>query len=390
MINYEHLSFNDVNITCSHYHRNSVSERHLVISCPNRTGFRAQLEGIENGLSSFIASQSLASESVVFGRLFVSDHANQQNDISAFAIRLYDDCGGCALSVIQQPPIRPGKVEAWFYLVDEEGQALEKSFKGDELQLSHNGYRHIWHCAQMNACQPGNSAAQTSAVMTAYASELEQHGGTLKDNCIRTWLYVRDVDFHYQGVVDARRKLFDEHDMTSETHYIASTGIEGRHGDSAINLVMDSYALLGIKQEQVQFLQAPEYLNPTHEYGVTFERATSVDFGDRRHIYISGTASIDKYGAVVHLQDIDQQLERTMINIEQLLKDASATMTDLAQIIVYLRDLADAKTATAFLDRHYPQLPRVIVLAPVCRPGWLVEIEGIAIQDIRQDDYPNF
>ncbi len=390
MINYEHLSFNDVNITCSHYCRNSVSERHLAISCPTRVGFNAQLEGIESALSSFIAGHLLAPGCVVFGRLFVSDHANQQRDISAFAIRLAEWCGGCALSVIQQPPLSSAKVEAWFYLVDDAGKAQTKTRHGDELILQRNGYRHLWHCSLMNGCRPGNAAAQTTAVLSAYASQLQQHGGTLKDNCIRTWLYVRDVDFHYQGVVDARRELFTEHDLTKETHFIASTGIEGRHGQTAVNLVMDSYALLGISPGQVQFLQAPEFLNPTHEYGVTFERATSVDFGDRRHIYISGTASIDKHGAVVHPQNIDLQLERTMVNIEELLKSAAAKMVDLAQIIVYLRDLADAETVERFLDRHYPKLPRVLVLAPVCRPGWLVEIEGIAICDVCQDDYKNF
>ena len=37
-----------------------------------------------------------------------------------------------------------------------------------------------------------------------------------------------------------------------------------------------------------------EDVNRTYEYGVTFERGTAVTYGDRRHVFIAGTASIDR------------------------------------------------------------------------------------------------
>jgi len=99
------------------------------------------------------------------------------------------------------------------------------------------------------------------------------------------WLFVKDVDVNYQGVVVARKALFEGLGLTPGTHYISSTGIEGRHSDPGVNVLMDAYSVGGISPEQIRFLTAPEMLNPTHEYGVTFERGTAVDYGD---LYPSG------------------------------------------------------------------------------------------------------
>lgn len=63
---------------------------------------------------------------------------------------------------------------------------------------------------------------------------------------------------------------------------------------------MDTYAVAGLQPEQIHFLYAPTHLNPTYEYGVSFERGTYVDYGDRRQIFISGTASINNKGEVVY------------------------------------------------------------------------------------------
>jgi enamine deaminase RidA (YjgF/YER057c/UK114 family) len=68
-----------------------------------------------------------------------------------------------------------------------------------------------------------------------------------------------------------------------------------------------------------------------------------------------------------------------MENIGILLHEAGAGMDDVMQAIVYLRDIADYIPVKKYLQDHYPYLPHVIVLAPVCRPGWLIEAECIAM-----------
>ena len=190
---------------------------------------------------------------------------------------------------------------------------------------------------------------------------------------------MRDVDVNYAGVVKARKEVFVTQNLTEKTHYIASTGIEGRHADPSVLVQMDTYAVDGLEPGQLQYLYAPTHLNPTYEYGVTFERGTTVTYGDRKHVFISGTASIDNHGEILHPGNVLKQAERMMENITALLAEAGATPADILQAITYLRDPADYAVVKRYLDIAYPDMPRLIVLAPVCRPGWLIETECIAV-----------
>jgi enamine deaminase RidA (YjgF/YER057c/UK114 family) len=232
--------------------------------------------------------------------------------------------------------------------------------------------------------------AETRAIFEAYVSRLAARGCTLKDNCIRTWIYVQGVDIHYAGMVKERRRFFEKEGLTSDTHFIASTGIEGRYTNPKSLTLMDAYAIEGVNVSQVRYLQAATHLNATCEYGVTFERATSVDYGDRRHVFVSGTASINHRGEIMYPSDIIKQTERTFENIGVLLKQADAQMCDVVQMIVYLRDIADGALVSEYLAAHYATTPYLITLAPVCRPGWLVEVECIAIKAMENNEFERF
>ena len=179
---------------------------------------------------------------------------------------------------------------------------------------------------------------------------------------------------------DSDKEEFVRLGLTEKTHYLASTGIQGQIADSRSLVLLDAYAVDGLQAEQIRFLHAPEYLNPTYEYGVTFERGTAVEYGDRKHIFISGTASIDNRGEVVYPGNIAGQTRRMLLNIEALLKEAGSSLADLAKMIVYLRDIADYPIVRDLMEQQFPDVPKVIVLAPVCRPGWLIETECIAIK----------
>lgn len=111
-------------------------------------------------------------------------------------------------------------------------------------------------------------------------------------------------------MVKARNEVFLTQDLTEKTHYIASTGIGGRHPDPQVTVQMDAYAINGIQPAQIQFLYATTHLNPTYEYGVSFERGTCVKYGDRRQVFISGTASINNKGEVVYPGDVRKQTNR--------------------------------------------------------------------------------
>ena len=144
-------------------------------------------------------------------------------------------------------------------------------------------------------------------------------------------------------------------------------------------VLMDSYAVKGLKKEQIKYLYANEYLSPADIYGVRFERGTCVNYTDRKHIFISGTASIDKKGDVLHLGDIRKQTLRMWDNVEALLNEAEASFDDVAQILVYLRDISDYSLVKEMFDKKFSGTPYLILYAPVCRPEWLIEMECMAI-----------
>ena len=111
------------------------------------------------------------------------------------------------------------------------------------------------------------------AQMRREFQSLEQrigNAGTIAANVIRTWIYCRDIDNNYEGLVIARREYFSQIGLTADTHYIASTGIEGQSEDSSQIVKMDSLGIFGIVPAQMEFMTAPGYMSPTQIYGVTF------------------------------------------------------------------------------------------------------------------------
>ena len=347
-----------------------VSEYHVMIHAtrPEAT-YEEQLNAVVDTYCQLRESE-LQGAVAIFKRYFLSDAANQADMLLALSA----ECSDCALSVVEQPPLNGTKIALWVYLQ-----------KGVETQVLHNGlfevrhgaYRHLWGGGSFN--RAANSEYQTRLLLNDYVMQLMGQRCTLASHCVRTWFFVQNVDVNYAGVVKARKEVFITQNLTEKTHYIASTGIEGRHADPSVLVQMDSYAVDGLEPGQIQFLYAPTHLNPTYEYGVTFERGTAVTYGDRKQVFISGTASIDNRGEIVYPGDIVKQTERMMENISVLLKEADATTRDITQAISYLRDMADYAVVKKYFEAHYADLPHLIVLAPVCRPGWLIETECIAV-----------
>ena len=58
--------------------------------------------------------------------------------------------------------------------------------------------------------------------------------------------------------------------------------------------------------------------------------------------------------------------------------------------MVYLRDIADYGVVRDMFEERFPNIPKVYLLAPVCRPGWLVEMECMAVKPISNERYPAF
>lgn len=360
---------------------NGVSEYHVMIHarCPEDT-YEQQLNAVVNAYFTLLEGE-LHGAVAVFKRYFLSDASNQSDMLLALTTESSD----CALSIVEQPPLDGSKIALWAYL---QSGVQTKVLHNGLFEVKHGTYRHLWSGNAFN--RAANSEYQTRLLLNDYVMQLMEQGCKLADNCIRTWFFVQNVDVNYAGVVKARNEVFVTQNLTEKTHYISSTGIGGRHADSRVSVQMDAYAVDGIKPGQVHFLYAPAHLNPTYEYGVSFERGTYVDYGDRRQVFISGTASINNKGEVVHPGNIRKQTERMWENVEALLKEAGCTFADLGQMIVYLRDMADYTVVKEMYDKRFPATPKVFVHAPVCRPGWLIEMECMGVRRLENKEYAPF
>ncbi len=355
-----------------------VREYHAMIQINDRRlPFAAQLEAVISAYDDLL--DRLPGTQAVFKRYFLSDASNQADDI------VVADVTDCAKSIIQQAPLNGTKVALWVWLMTGVQTGVTKS---GLYEVRHGDFRHLFNASAHNLA--ANSEYQMRLLFNEYVMQLAEEGCTLANNCIRTWLFVNDIDLNYGGVVRARNQVFFTQGLTQNTHFIASTGIGGRQQDPNVLSQMDNYAIAGVKPEQIHYLYAPTHLNRTSDYGVSFERGTYVDYADRRHVFISGTASINNKGEVMHAKDVEKQTRRMWENVEALLAEAECTYDDVCEMIVYLRDIADYDLVCALYQERFPGKPTVIVHAPVCRPGWLVEMECTAVKAIDKPELPKF
>jgi enamine deaminase RidA (YjgF/YER057c/UK114 family) len=356
-----------VNLQQTTYSDNDGNKEIHALASINDTmmDFEHQLAAIHDAWAQVAAAENVKP---AFLRIFFSDIANQEGSVlKSFEGHTFP------ISMIQQAPANGTKIAMWaVYLTGAETKMLDNG-----LFEVKSGHGRFYFAASMTDPE-GTSEEQADKIMRRYIRQLGDMNMTLADDCQRTWFYVNDIDNNYHGMVVARNKVFAEERLTTETHFIASTGIGGRSANPHALVTMDAVAIPGLGSSKIHYLYAPERLNRTSEYGVSFERGTALDLDGQRKIFISGTASIDNKGKVVFEKDILGQADRMIGNIEALLKEAGAGLGDVQEAVVYLRDPADYQIVKNFLDTRYPDFPHIIVLAHVCRSGWLIETECMA------------
>jgi len=328
--------------------------------------FANRLDTLYNEAKHYLDTELQNGRKLCYTKVLLSDIANQEDELrhSPLMTRLI---GQAACTLIQQSPIGGAKVALLLKTSDEAEPFALHSLRLSDDEIANFG-----------------SYVQTVMLFDKYLALLKAEGLNLKDHCVRTWIYVRDIDTNYDGVVKARNDIFRQHGLTVDTHFIASTGIGGRAAGKNVCVAIDFLTARSVRPEDKLYLKALDHLNPTHEYGVAFERGVRIALPGKYEYFISGTASINHLGEVINVGNVTSQADRLLENIGALLADGGATMADVKYFIIYLRDLADAPAIEAYMAGHYPDVPHIVTHAKVCRPAWLVEMECIAERPRRQ------
>ena len=107
--------------------------------------------------------------------------------------------------------------------------------------------------------------------------------------------------------------------------------------------------------------------------------------GGQRVLYCAGQVSVDADGKSVHAGDFRGQLNRTIENLELVLKKSGFSVSDIVRLNIYTTDLEGfSANRGLILERLVGAGARysstLLGVARLARPEFLIEIEATAVK----------
>jgi enamine deaminase RidA (YjgF/YER057c/UK114 family) len=234
---------------------------------------------------------------------------------------------------------------------------------------------------------------------------LEEEGMDFSD-IIRQWNYIEQItetldqnnspSQHYQIFNDVRSKYYQLSNF--KNGFPAATGIGMDFGGIIIDAIAARFdhenSIIAVKSpvQLDAYTYSKEVLaenNAMCDFRRTtpkFERAKILNPSEKKWILISGTAAISGQASDDQLS-VQHQTEMTIQNILRLISmeniskhgiitNEKATFQSLRVYVKYKTDIPEVK---AVCIKYFPELPIIYVVADICRPELLVEIEGLAV-----------
>jgi enamine deaminase RidA (YjgF/YER057c/UK114 family) len=282
---------------------------------------------------------------------------------------------------------------------------IKEKTLGTWLVVEHENMK-IVVASGLSQHQSGGSILQQSV------NAFEQVQAILKEekmewsDIIRQWNYIEQITAnetneglesqHYQIFNDVRTKYYNQSKF--EHGFPAATGIGTDFGGICIDLIAakfnDNSQVIGLKNPaQVdayaysrQVLAENNLMSDFCRTTPKFERAKVVVTPRAQWIFVSGTAAItgetSKFNSTV-----EYQTELTIDNILKLVSSENLRNHGVEKVqevkVDYLRAYVkfpgDISQVMNICKKHFPEIPIACVVADVCRPELLVEIEGMAV-----------
>ncbi len=296
----------------------------------------------------------------------------------------WDATGPLPISAVLQPPAAPFclctlKLHA-IRSARQSGVWYGNSDRPAAATILRAGARHL----RLMSIMPRADLRGSAGLVDMTYDMLAQAGHALTDrglgfkDVVRTWIYVRDIEHNYGYVNQARNRFFAEQRMT---RLPASTCVEGALCGASAPVAMDLYAVAAKGEVTVDAIE-PGHMGEASAYGSAFARGSRIIEPGRKTLCVSGTASIDAAGAVVSVGDIRGQLDCMFENVRALLGRAGMDVGDVVSTTAYLKRACDYQDFLMAAASHglAADLPTAVVVADICRPEWLCEIEGCAVR----------
>ena len=363
-----------------------------IASATSRHCCQAQSRVLYEGLAQLLEEAGAGLGSVVIEKVFFRDVHGDFDDFRQAREEAYGRRGISgeslpATTYLQQPPCHPGReVELQAYAVVPTSadsariRALSPADEHATVKLLEIGdARHLYMSNIIGKgpnWAPLGTFRQQSDRMFETALELLNSHSTSFTDVLRTWIYLADIDRDYDELNASRNLFFQQQGVE---RLPASTGINGGPHPREARCALDVYTLLNPEVANIEIMHTPT-LNEAAEYGSAFSRGMKMALAEETYLFISGTASVDEVGDTVHEGDIKAQIERMLLNVEELLHGHGATFADLAQAVTFLKSCDDCQLYERICaERGVTNVPHTIVEAHVCRPNLLCEMEAIAV-----------
>jgi enamine deaminase RidA (YjgF/YER057c/UK114 family) len=361
--------------------------------CPEpELDFAQQARRFYNCLPRLLEQAGANPSHVVLERVFFEDFSRDMASFQTIRSEAYEGFGVPsdelpATTYIQQPPARATqKVELQIHAVlpkHDDAVTVETFYDASTgttaKLLDLGGVKHLY-IADIKGLSddpdnPGTFREQSDRMFANCAELLKPYGIDFV-HVLRTWCYLPDIDRDYAEFNLSRNAFFEQEGVK---RLPASTGIEASLWPLTAQCGMDLYAILNLDRVHAEVMHTPT-LNEADEYGSAFSRGMRVDLPEKTVLYISGTASVDEKGDTVHLDDVRKQIERMLLNVQELLTAQDSTFEDIVQIATFLKHAEYLETYETILEEWgIRNVPNTFVEAGVCRPELLCEMEAIAI-----------
>ncbi|MDR1403415.1 MAG: endoribonuclease L-PSP [Tannerellaceae bacterium] len=302
-------------------------------------------------------------------------------------VRNHYGCNEPNLSYVSQPPLNaPLILEVHSFIPDSDDIITYKKLEEYPYVILENAGVRFLFAGGFQSDVVNKSIEQQSNEVFETINELVKLEDFPINSIIRQWNYIEEITCYqeenqnYQSFNNARSNFYAK--TTWINGYPAATGIGANLGGILIDLdavVFKSphaYATpIDNKLQVAAHAYSEKVLEKAQKQKTTpkFERAKRMTFGDRRLIYISGTAAIRGEDSLQGV-GLEQQLHITMENIAQLTGDAKPVM-----LRVYLKNKEDYQLSEQLMSEYNLHIPISYMYADVCRDELLIEIEGIAI-----------
>lgn len=372
----------------------------LMITPVGRGSFSAQAREILEAMQS-ILQKGPRLATVTLQTVFLRDPRDQAECQELFAQHY-----GLSVPVtnfVAQPPADGAAlgVEAW--AISGDGVRL-KRYGSQLLSVSYDGMRWIY-CGGARI-EEGALYGQTMESLRRMQDMLLRAGSGF-EHVLRTWFYIGGIiepeggTLRYQELNRARAEFYQTVHfgralpVRNGTHsvYPASTGI-GTFGKSLVTscvaLESDRKDISLVPLENPQQTSAYAYDRAYSGQPPKFSRGMALVTNRYVITWISGTASIVDSESR-YTEDAAAQTQQTIDHIERLIsqenfarhgiRGTGATLKDLTKIRIYLKRAEDLAACRSICEQRFGSVPAIYLMADICRPELLVEIEGVAFSN---------